>query len=492
MATKIRGLGRLLIALTLMGWGQLHSLRTLHIGVLLSLLAFSAASTAATSLTYYYGKQGDWVTSRQKSSDAACRAILSESPEAAQYKHVSALQGGGGGACIGDLPTGNRGTYGFWSMATIECEHGSTDGLNCVVPQEPQDCSAVSPGIFKSPSAPVVDIAGRKYVASGFGAETACYETCSYTISSFSQSCYFESGSTNTGFCNYIGTANGENCSAPNNDLGRPGDQLNPPGTPNVPPSDPNDPGCPPGGYTWTTAGCIKTPGGNNGSNPGDGGDTGGGNTGGGDNGGNNGGGDGNNGGGNNSGGNNGGGTGNGDGNGNGNGDGNTGGGGPPTDVSGVESRLDKIWDSLFGGEYDGSADGDDGDTEEAGADAGSALAELFSTKGQETLDEHEEKSQEFLDGLPDTVEGWFGDGGAVGLRQGLETVLPAASGCSDYRINFSLDKYSSVLVLPVCEISRYVRLLEWVIYCVTAIGLWKILFSGLRQDDVKASKGGF
>lgn len=255
------------------------------------------------------------------------------------------------------------------------------------------------------------------------------------------------------------------------------------------PPADPNDPTNPANncgkGFAWSGTTCVRyfepdtNDSGNTGGNDNSGGNTGG-NNGGSDNGGgDNGSGSGN-------------GTGSGNGSGNGSGDGGTGGGGPATDVSGVEDRLDKIWDSLFGGEYDNSGDGNDAESQAAGDSAGSAIGDLLASEGQGAIDAYEEDSKEFLDALPNTVAGWFGDGTTVGLRRGLETVLPSASGCNDYKVAFSLGKYNSSLVMPVCEISRYTRLLEWVIYCLTAIGLWRILFSGLRQDDVKASKGGF
>lgn len=289
-------------------------------------------------------------------------------------------------------------------------------------------------------------------------------------------------------YCVFRYTGTGQACEPSD----EPVDAAAPP-NPN-PPADPNDPTNPANmcgkGHAWSGTTCVRyfdpdtNDSGNTGGNDNSGGNTGG-NNGGSDNGG----------------GDNGSGSGNGSGNGNGNGSGNgsgdggdggSGGGGPPTDVSGVEDRLDKIWDSLFGGEYDNSGDGNDAESEAAGESAGSAIGDLLASEGQGAIDAYEEDSKEFLDALPSTVADWFGDGTTVGLRQGLETVLPSASGCNDYKVAFSLGKYNSSLVMPVCEISRYTRLLEWVIYCLTAIGLWRILFSGLRQDDVKASKGGF
>ncbi|MNT96404.1 hypothetical protein D3C72_2384820 [compost metagenome] len=64
--------------------------------------------------------------------------------------------------------------------------------------------------------------------------------------------------------------------------------------------------------------------------------------------------------------------------------------------------------------------------------------------------------------------------------------------GCADYSISFALGNYRTTLVLPVCELTRLKPLLEYIIWIATAVGLWKILYAGLRQEDAKAAKGGF
>ena len=319
------------------------------------LLTFSAVSSAATKITYYYGKQGDLVYSRQKNADAACMAILSEAPDGAKYRHVAALSGTGGGNCIGDLIAGgSRGAYGQWVSTTITCEHGSADGLTCNPPPEPQDCSNLSPGIFKSPSGPIINSGGRNYIASGFppGA-SVCFGGCSYSIGSAASSCYKDIGSGTSGYCNYVGTGTGDTCSAPDATLGAPGDALNPPDTPDVPPSDPNDPCAGMPGYSWSGTTCVKDPD-DNGNPPG--GDTGGGDSGGNDGGSDGGSGGGNSGGGDSGGGNNGGGNGSGNGDGDGNGSGDGGG-------------------SSGGGSGNGSGDGE-GDGEEEGEGSGPGFCE--------------------------------------------------------------------------------------------------------------------
>lgn len=214
--------------------------------------------------------------------------------------------------------------------------------------EPPQDCSNLSPGIFKSSDGPITTVNGRRWVASRLEGQV-CYSGCWYDIAPRASSCFAVPGSSDTGFCNYLGTGNGDNCSLPDAELGRSGDSLNPPAEvpdPDEPPSDPDDPGChgiP--GYVWNGTTCVKAPtgdgGGDNGGDSGgdNGGDNGGGNNGGGDNGGNNGGGDG-----------------SGNGNGSGDGDGNSGG-------------------STGGGNGNGNGSGDgDGDGEGSGGPGGGGV----------------------------------------------------------------------------------------------------------------------
>lgn len=158
-----------------------------------------------------------------------------------------------------------------------------------------------------------------------------------------------------------------------------------------------------------------------------------------------------------------------------------------------TNSWLEKIHKGLFGGEYDGTGDGKDGDAESSGRATGDLLAQTITEQTQTILEDQEAQSQEFLDKLPSTVTSWFGDAGQnVGLANVLEGVLPSSSGCADYNVNLRLGNYSASMVIPVCDLSRIKPLLEWVIWMVTLIGLWKILYSSLRREDVKASKGGF
>ncbi|MCY1288636.1 hypothetical protein D9M70_376850 [compost metagenome] len=159
-----------------------------------------------------------------------------------------------------------------------------------------------------------------------------------------------------------------------------------------------------------------------------------------------------------------------------------------------IKGKLDQLLEGVLGDEYDGTGTGTDGDAEAAGKGAGDALADQIGKQGDKLLGEREAEVDSALKALPNTVtNSWFGaDGSKVGLNNVLDRMLPSAMGCTSYTINLRLDKYSANLVLPVCELTRLKPLLEYIIWIITAVGLWKILYAGLRQEDAKAAKGGF
>jgi hypothetical protein len=147
----------------------------------------------------------------------------------------------------------------------------------------------------------------------------------------------------------------------------------------------------------------------------------------------------------------------------------------------------------LLGEEYDNSGDGSDKELEGAGDSTGKQLAKAIEEQTASILEERDKDSNDFLKKLPSTVTNWFGDSGQkVGLSGVLNTILPVATNCAPYVLKLDLDRYKADLKLNVCELTRVKPLLEWVIWAVTLVGLWKILYAGLRQEDVKASKGGF
>ncbi|MDT4821318.1 hypothetical protein FQZ97_544910 [compost metagenome] len=164
-----------------------------------------------------------------------------------------------------------------------------------------------------------------------------------------------------------------------------------------------------------------------------------------------------------------------------------------------IRGKFEELNEGLLGGEFSEGDLGDEAGAGQAGENAAGALGEALEGKAEEIQEGRDAEAEAFLDALPGTVGDWFGvSGEKVGLDGVLDGVLPTALGCADYRIEFTINNpinskpYTVRLDLPVCELTRLKPLLEWVIWIVTVVGLWKILYSALRQEDVKASKGGF
>src|SRR3990167_3475968 len=183
------------------------------------------------------------------------------------------------------------------------------------------------------------------------------------------------------------------------------------------------------------------------------------------------------------------------------------GGGGPPTDLSqtndelrGLGEKLDEstglledIKDLLTGdGDDSGNSDGSAADAEAEGAAVGNQIGDAITTQMEAVDEERNEEVEGVLDELPNQVSQWFGaDGSAVGLDF-IDSILPAPVACAEYVVPFSIKGYTAHITLPVCALMPYKPILEWVIYCLTAIGAWRIGYSALRQEDAKAAKGGF
>lgn len=160
--------------------------------------------------------------------------------------------------------------------------------------------------------------------------------------------------------------------------------------------------------------------------------------------------------------------------------------------MSGIESRLDKIWDSLFGGDSSGDSDGSAADAEAEGTAVGTQIGDAIATHMEAVDEERNEEVEGVLDQLPNQVSQWFGpDGSAVGLDF-IDNIIPTPVSCADYVVPFSLGGYVANIRLPVCILTPYKPILEWVIWCMTAIGAWRIGYSALRQEDAKAARGGF
>lgn len=156
-------------------------------------------------------------------------------------------------------------------------------------------------------------------------------------------------------------------------------------------------------------------------------------------------------------------------------------------------SLLDDIRDLLTGdGDESGNSEGSPADAEAEGAAVGNAVGESITTHMQTIDEERNEEVQTVLDELPSQVGQWINaDGSSVGLDF-IDNILPQPVACTDYVVPFSLDRYTANIRLPVCALAPYKPILEWVIWCLTAIGAWRIGYAALRQQDNQAAKGGY
>lgn len=165
--------------------------------------------------------------------------------------------------------------------------------------------------------------------------------------------------------------------------------------------------------------------------------------------------------------------------------------------LEGIGDQLGELLDGLFGEDYDGSGDGDGEAIEGEAQGLGQQLGDLIGEQTEQIIGERDGEAESILeDDIPKLVSGKDGifdpDGFVVGSMDFLNDVLPSAYGCNNYEIEFDLGQYHSKLLLPVCELTRLKPLLEYLVWMITIVGFWKILYSGLRLEDAKASKGGF
>lgn len=142
---------------------------------------------------------------------------------------------------------------------------------------------------------------------------------------------------------------------------------------------------------------------------------------------------------------------------------------------------------------YDSSAEWTDGEAQTAGESAGQKIGDGLDKSIDKAIEDRDKQVKEAMDKVPTTVEAWFGANGenVPGLGS-LSGLLPAAAGCSDYLISVPVPRYPFTITIPVCFLSRVKPLLEWLIWCLTAVGIWNICYSGLRLENAKASKGGY
>lgn len=160
--------------------------------------------------------------------------------------------------------------------------------------------------------------------------------------------------------------------------------------------------------------------------------------------------------------------------------------------LDGIDGVLDGIKE-LLGSEYDSSAEWSDAEAGAAGAVAGDAMGQSVATAVDDAIAERDAQIGEAIDAVPSAVDELFGSSGEriPGLSS-LGDFLPEATSCIDYVIPINAMGVSIQVTLPVCFLSRFKTLIEWVLWCLTAIGLWNIFYSGLRLENAKASKGGY
>jgi len=154
---------------------------------------------------------------------------------------------------------------------------------------------------------------------------------------------------------------------------------------------------------------------------------------------------------------------------------------------------LEDIRDLLTGdGDSSGDSDGSPADAEAEGTVVGAQIGDAITTHMEAVDEERNEEVEGVLDELPNQVSQWFGaDGSAVGLDF-IDNILTTPVACADYVVPLTLNGYTANIRMPVCSLMPYKPILEWVIWCLTAIGAWRIGYSALRQEDSKAAKGGF
>lgn len=142
----------------------------------------------------------------------------------------------------------------------------------------------------------------------------------------------------------------------------------------------------------------------------------------------------------------------------------------------------------------DGDGSGSDGtDIGALGASVGDAIAEKIESETDDALAEYDAELSDEMDKIPDAVQDWFGEqGDKVDRNNILDQIIPKSSSCRDYTIGFSAGGYSFSVDIPFCELTRAKTILEWVLWAWTAIALWKVLYAGLRLQDATATRGGY
>ncbi|WP_417532463.1 MULTISPECIES: hypothetical protein [Pseudomonadales] len=153
--------------------------------------------------------------------------------------------------------------------------------------------------------------------------------------------------------------------------------------------------------------------------------------------------------------------------------------------VDGLGDKIDDLGDSLQGESYsEGEGEGA-GNADGIGDEAGDSLADLINSAVDEAKQARTDSFNEEVDKVDGMLGEWFGEdasgvGGAI-----LDGLFPKSSSCSEFNVVWHAKGYS--LTLPVCELTRLKSILEWVFGILTAIAVWRILMNTLNQAAASA-----
>lgn len=141
-------------------------------------------------------------------------------------------------------------------------------------------------------------------------------------------------------------------------------------------------------------------------------------------------------------------------------------------------------------GEYQGEGDGA-GNGTAPGEEAGKGLAESITKEGDALLKSRQEQQDSAIAGIDYAVDVLLPDADSVFRSTMLDQLLPKSTGCADYAIQSALGKYTYSINIPVCDLSRAKALLEYVLWVVTMIGLFVTIkrIAFLESDSGRTSR---
>ncbi|UQY33157.1 hypothetical protein K8U54_15665 [Pseudomonas fulva] len=169
--------------------------------------------------------------------------------------------------------------------------------------------------------------------------------------------------------------------------------------------------------------------------------------------------------------------------------------------LDGISKALGNLGDAfkefaedVLGEKYDGEGEGDEKSIGDAAAGLAGNFAGAFGQGMTDTLAAQEASDIATLADISNIVNNeWFGPGtAAYKAIYIIDGVLPRSTSCSPFDVKIDAGKLHTNLRLDACELSRIKPLLEWIIWMLTLIGVWRIAYAGLRLENAKAEKGGF